>query len=141
MSPLGGLLDVGINEEGVGLGVDVLHHDLETVETTGLRDLDLGAESLNEVLVDDTIGGGEEGKNVRDEILLVVIELVVPVVEILGEINLFGSPERGLGLLVHLPDLRCNRFVRLGFVWGIGYIGRDAIWLTSWYLMGKRTKR
>jgi hypothetical protein len=26
-------------------------------------------------------------------------------VHILGEIDLLGSPERGLGLLVHLPDL------------------------------------
>jgi hypothetical protein len=26
-------------------------------------------------------------------------------VEILGQINLFGSPERSFGLLVHLPDL------------------------------------
>jgi hypothetical protein len=25
--------------------------------------------------------------------------------EILGQINLLGSPERGLSLLVHLPDL------------------------------------
>jgi hypothetical protein len=29
----------------------------------------------------------------------------VPVVQILGQINLLGGPERGLSLLVHLPDL------------------------------------
>jgi hypothetical protein len=41
----------------------------------------------------------------------------VPVVEILGEINLLSGPERGLGLLVHLPDLYACRLAcesRLG---------------------------
>ena len=32
-----------------------IHHDLETVEALGLGGLDLGRESLNKVLVDDTI--------------------------------------------------------------------------------------
>ena len=32
------------------------HHDLETVEALGLGGLDLGGESLNKVLVDDTVG-------------------------------------------------------------------------------------
>ena len=59
-----GLLDVGINEERVGLGVDVLHHNLETVEATSLGDLNFSTEALNQVLVNDTVGGGEEGKDV-----------------------------------------------------------------------------
>jgi hypothetical protein len=29
----------------------------------------------------------------------------VPVVEILGQVNLLSSPKRGLSLFVHLPDL------------------------------------
>lgn len=105
---LGRLLDIGINEERVGLGVDVLHHDLEAVEASSLRDLDLAAESFDEVLVDDAIRSSEEGKDVRDEELLIGSDAVVPVVEILGQINLLSSPERGLGLLVHLPDLSCH---------------------------------
>ena len=105
VSPLGGLLDVGVNEQGVGLRVDVFHHDLEAVEAACLRNLDLAAEALNQVLVDDAVGGGEEGKDVGDEVLLILVQLVVPIVEILGQIDLLGSPERGLGLLVHLPDL------------------------------------
>jgi hypothetical protein len=32
------------------------HHDLETVEALGLGALDLGRESLDEVLVDDAVG-------------------------------------------------------------------------------------
>lgn len=102
---LGRLLDVGVNEQGIGLGVNVLHHDLESVEASSLRDLDLAAEPLNKVLVDNAIGSSEEGKDVRDEELLVSGQTVVPVVEILGEINLLGGPEGSLGLLVHLPDL------------------------------------
>ena len=58
------LLNVCVDQEGVGLRVDVLHHDLETVEATSLRNLDFCAEALDEVLVDDAIGGSEEGQNV-----------------------------------------------------------------------------
>lgn len=101
----GGILDVGVDEERVGLGVDVLHHDLEAVEAASLRDLDLTAEALDQVLVDNAVGGGEESQNVRDEVALVLVQAVVPVVQILGQVNLLGGPERGLGLLVHLPDL------------------------------------
>lgn len=111
---LGRLLDVGVNEEGVGLGVNVLHHDLEAVETTSLGDLDLATESLDEVLVDNTIRGSEESKDVRDEELLIGSQAVVPVVEILGEVNLLSSPEGSLSLLVHLPNL--SRAVSMGRV-------------------------
>lgn len=99
------LLDVGVNEERVGLGVDILHHDLETVEAAGLGDLNLTAEALQQVFVDNTVGSGEEGQNVGDEVTLVIVQAVVPVVQILGQINFLGGPKRGLGLLVHLPDL------------------------------------
>jgi hypothetical protein len=100
-----GLADVCVDEQRVCLRVDVLHHDLEAVEAAGLGDLYLAREALDKVLVDDAIGGGEEGEDVGNEEALVVVQSLVPVVEVLGEIDLFGSPERGLGLLVHLPDL------------------------------------
>jgi hypothetical protein len=102
---LGRLLDVGIDEEGVCFGVDVLHHDLKAVKASSLGDLNLAAESLNKVLVDDAIGGSEESKDVGDEELLVSSKTVVPIVEILGEINLLSGPEGSLGLLIHLPNL------------------------------------
>ena len=110
-----GLLDVGVNEQGVGLGMDVLHHDLETVEAASLRNLDLSAETLNEVLVDDTVGSSEESEHVGDEVALVIVEAVVPVVQILGQINLLSSPEGGLGLLVHLPDLLIDMSLAMWF--------------------------
>ena len=87
------LFDICVGEEGVGLGMDVLHHDLETVEASSLWDLDFAAEALEEVLVDNSVRGGEEGKDVGDEVSLVVIESVVPVVDILGEIDLLCRPE------------------------------------------------
>jgi hypothetical protein len=99
------LLDVCVNEEGVCLGVNVLDHDLETVEAAGFWDLDLAAEALEEILVDNSVRRGEESENVGDEVALVVIEAVVPVVKVLGEINLLCCPERRFRLLVHLPDL------------------------------------
>jgi hypothetical protein len=100
-----GLLDVGVDEKRVGLGVDVLNHDLEAVEAASLRDLDLTAEALQQVLVDDTVRGGEESQDVGDEPSLILVNLVVPVVQVFGQVNLLGSPEGSLVLLVHLPDL------------------------------------
>lgn len=85
--------------------MDILHHDLETVEASSLGNLYLAREALDKVLVDDAIGGGEEGEDVGDEEALVIVETLVPVVKVLREIDLFGGPEGRLGLLVHLPDL------------------------------------
>jgi hypothetical protein len=101
-----GLANVCVDEQRVCLGVDVLHHDLEAVEAACLRDLYLAREALDEVLVDNAIGGSEESEDVGDEEALVVVQSLVPVVKVLGKIDLFGSPEGSLGLFVHLPDLK-----------------------------------
>lgn len=53
--------------------MNVLHHDLETVEAACLGDLNFTAEALDEVLIDDAVRGGEEGEDVGDEVTLVVI--------------------------------------------------------------------
>jgi hypothetical protein len=60
--------------------VNVLHHDLETVEASSFWNLDLSTESLKKVLVHDTIRGGEECKDVGNEVSLIVVESVIPVV-------------------------------------------------------------
>jgi hypothetical protein len=118
-----GVLDVGVDEKGVGLGMDVLpvgqqrtdgslwedlHHDLETVEALGFGGLDLRRESLDKVLVDDTVRldislatageaeatySSKESEDVLDEVSFVVIELVVPIVEIGGKVDFLGCPE------------------------------------------------
>ncbi|PON95382.1 hypothetical protein TorRG33x02_089040 [Trema orientale] len=102
---LGRVLDVGLEEEAVHLGVDVLDGDLEAVEGTRLRDLDLLHEPPGEVLQDDAVRGGEEGEHVGDEVLLVGGHRL-PLPDVLGEVHLLRRPERGLRLLVHLPDFR-----------------------------------
>jgi len=56
--------------------MDVLHCDLEAVEAARLGQLDLGRESLAEVLVDNAIRRGEESENVFDEVLLVLAQLI-----------------------------------------------------------------
>ena len=78
-----GVLDIGVDEERVCLRVDVFHHDLEAVEATSFSSLDLVGETLNEVLVNNAVGCSEESENVGDEVLLVGIQPVVPVMEVL----------------------------------------------------------
>lgn len=85
--------------------MDVLHHNLEAVEASCLWYLHLAAEALHQILVDDTIRRGEEGKDVGNEEALIVVQTLVPVVKVFGEIDLLGGPEGSFGLLVHLPDL------------------------------------
>lgn len=43
--------------------------DLETVEAPGFGGLHFTRETFEQVFVDDAIRSGEEGKNVRDEVL------------------------------------------------------------------------
>ena len=49
------LLDVCVDEEGVCLRVDVLHHNLEAIEASCLGDLDFTAEALDKVLVNNSV--------------------------------------------------------------------------------------
>ena len=58
-----------------------------------LGELHLAHEANAEVLEDDAVGGGEEGKDVLDEVLLVVVELV-PVHHVVGEVDLLGCTGR-----------------------------------------------
>lgn len=91
-----------VDEEGVGLGVDVFHHDLESVEAPCFGQLDFGHEPLGEILGDDSIGCGEECEYGLDEVLFVVGEVVeVPLV--IGEVDFLCRPEGCLVPLVHLP--------------------------------------
>ena len=73
--------------------MDVLHHDLEAIEATSFGNLDFTREALKEVLVNDAVRGSEEGEHVGDEITFIIVELVVPVVEVFGQVNFLSSPE------------------------------------------------
>jgi hypothetical protein len=59
------LLDICVDEERVHFRMDVLHHDLEAIEASSLCGLDLVRESFNEVLIDNSIGCGEESEDMR----------------------------------------------------------------------------
>lgn len=72
---------------------------------TRARYLDLAGEVEGEVLVDDAVRGGEEGEHVADEVPLVVAQ-VLPVLLVVGQVELLGGPEAGLRLLVLVPDLK-----------------------------------
>ena len=64
--------DVGVDQQAVHLGVDVLNRNLETVEAPGFGDLNFVREVLREVFVDDAVAGREEGQDVAHEVALVV---------------------------------------------------------------------
>lgn len=72
--------DICVNEEGVGLRMNVFHHDLEAIKAASLGYLDFAAETLNQVFVNNSIRCSEERKNVRDEVSFVVVQSVIPVV-------------------------------------------------------------
>ena len=90
---LGGVLDVCVDEKGVRFRMNVLHHDLETVEAPCFGGLDFIGEPLNEVLVDDSVRSGEKGEDVGDKVTFIIVEFVGPIVKILREVHLFGCPE------------------------------------------------
>lgn len=59
------------------------HHDLEPVEATSLGRLDFTTEALDEILVHDSIRGGKESKDMFNEMFLVLVQLVVPIMHVL----------------------------------------------------------
>ena len=69
--PLGGLPDVGLQEEGVHFRVHVFDGDLEAVKGAGFRGGHVRHEAEGQVFEDDAVGGGEEGEDVHDERFLV----------------------------------------------------------------------
>jgi hypothetical protein len=85
--------------------MDVLHHNLKTVEAAGFGVLDLVQEIDGQVFVDNAVTGGKEGQHVFDKMLLVGVELVFPVGQILGEVDFFGRPKTGFRFFVKIPDI------------------------------------
>jgi hypothetical protein len=86
------VLDVSINEEGVGFGMNVFHGHLKAIEASSFWDLHLGAELLCEVLHDDSVTCGEKCKHILDEMFLIGVKFI-PILEILVEIDLISCPE------------------------------------------------
>lgn len=103
-SLLTGILNVSVDEEGVHLGVDVLNSHLEAVKAASLREADLRAKVLHNVLEHNTVRGGKKGEHVLDKVLLARGH-GVKVALVLAKIDLLGGPEGGLSTLVGIPDV------------------------------------
>ena len=84
--------------------MDVLHHNLETVEELRFGILYFGYKVFGQVFVYYTIGGSKKGQHVLNKVALVVSE-VFPVFKVLAKVYFFGRPERGFGLLIEFPDI------------------------------------
>jgi hypothetical protein len=76
-----------------------------TIKHSGFYDLDFTRKPFDEVLIHDAVRGRKKSEHMRDKVTHVIIEFVLPVVEVLGEIYTLGSPEGRLRLFVHLPNL------------------------------------
>ena len=71
---LDGILDICVDQQRVCFGVYVFDRDLEAIEKLGFQELALLAEALHQIFIDDPVGGREEGQDVLDEVLLVVVQ-------------------------------------------------------------------
>jgi len=98
------VLAKGVNEDRVGLAVNVFHHYLEAVEASGFGNLDFGAEALGKVFQNNTIRGSEESEYVLDEMLFVRCELL-PVFHVKPEVDLVNGPKVSHLVLIHLPNV------------------------------------
>ena len=98
------VLNIGINQQGIGFRVDVLHGNLESVKASSFGGLNLRHEILRQVFVDNAVRGRKKCQNVRDKVTLVVRQRV-PIFHVTAKIDLFGRPEGGFCLLVHFPEL------------------------------------
>jgi hypothetical protein len=85
--------------------MDVFDHNLEAIEASSFRCCYFGGKVVTQVLVDNTIGSGEECKNMGKKVAFIVRQLG-PVCNVCGKVNLLDRPEGGFGFLVHLPDVR-----------------------------------
>ena len=103
------------------------HHNLKPVETPSFGDLHLCAEASGKVLDYDSVRCGEEGKDCRQKRPLIVSEQFPPVVGVVSEVDVSGSPERCLSEFVGFPQLqrlrvplcdRCDAHLRPAAGWG-----------------------
>ena len=72
--------------------MDILNSNLEAVEAAGFSRCDFRREITAEVLVNDAIRRGKEGKDMGDEVVFVVSEMIL-ICGVGLEVDLFGGPE------------------------------------------------
>ncbi|GET89859.1 ribonucleoside-diphosphate reductase small chain, putative [Leishmania tarentolae] len=84
--------------------MDVLHHQLEPVESACLWHLHVAHEALRKILDDYAVAAGEEGKHVFDEVPLPVVQRR-PVLHVVAQVDLLHRPDAALLFLVFAPDV------------------------------------
>ena len=72
--------------------MDILNSNLEAVEAADFRLCDFRREITAEVLVNNAIICGKEGKDVGDEVAFAVSE-TIPIWSVGLEVNIFSGPE------------------------------------------------
>ncbi len=72
MRSLRRVFDVCVNEEGVRFAVDVFNCNSEVVETSYFGCCNFGGKVVTQVLVDNTVRGSKERKDMGDEVAFVV---------------------------------------------------------------------
>ena len=60
--------------------MDVLHSDLKAIEEFRFRILHFCYKVLSQVFVHDTIAGSEEGQHVFNEMALIIVQLILPMI-------------------------------------------------------------
>ena len=79
--------------------MDVLDGNLKAIEAAGFRRCDFRRKIAAEVLVDDAVRCSEEGKDVGDEVTLVVVGEAIPICSISLEVYLLGGPNEASAFL------------------------------------------
>jgi len=80
------ILDVGVNQQRIGLAVNVFHCNLETIEASCLGRLDLSGKVTCKILVYYSVRGCKEGQNTREEVSFIICQ-PIPILMINREIG------------------------------------------------------
>src|SRR5579872_5592574 len=83
--------------------MNIFHHDLETVKEPCFMNLNLTHEIYSEIFIHNTVACREKCEDMRYKMLFAGVE-IFPVLQVVGEVDLFRGPETGLMLFVHFPD-------------------------------------
>lgn len=94
----------GVDEDRVGLAVDVFHHHLEAVEAPGFGNLDFGAKTLGKIFENNPVRGCEKSEDMLYEMLFIGSESL-PVFNVLAEVHLVDGPEASHLVFIHLPNV------------------------------------
>src|SRR5258707_12107152 len=88
----GRVLYIGINKQRISFGMNVFHHNLETIKTTCLRQLHLAHKVYCKVFVYNTIACREKCQYVGYEMLFALVH-TFPMLHVIRKINLLRCPE------------------------------------------------